>query len=784
MYNIIWDHDLNGILLTERDTELNPPRPIFFEELDILGFDNFWKYPKSKEPLLWAIGRRYFYKGIFVAKAEGGHIFKQPKVKITDKGKNLELEPININKVVEKNKEALFVLENETLDFIENTYKIYKKEGYQFSVSYSGGKDSQTILDLVTRVVPHDEFIVIFSDTTLENSYTYENVEQTFAEYKREYPKMSFYISKPPKTALEFFKEFGLPSRYHRWCTSVLKTAPFNNFIRKSIDNNEKILVYEGVRSEESVKRSDYERIAGGVKHLSIVNARPILYWNFSEVMLYIFYRDLRLNSSYRYGLSRVGCSICPNSSEWSEYVNGIIDGNLKTNYVPLLAEYANNRGLKNEKDVSNFIAKGQWKKRAGGKGLSNESAINISESEDKLKAAIIKPKENFLEWIKVLGNVMSKEESPKLVYGELNIGEFTNSFKITKNLNKEIIEIENVEDSIVKSKLRRILYKSTYCIHCGVCEAECSTGALKTDPKLNIDSDLCVNCGNCIYFAVKGCLLSKSLHEGSVGGHNIKKTGGIDKYSTFGIREEWLNEFFIFGDNWLDNNNLGPKQVQAMIRWLVDALLLEPKTKKTSDLEHYLKEIYKTEPLFVWQVIFNNLYYNAPVIKWYIDEFKWNTVTNKGELKEKIRLSYPNLSKGTLSNPIDAMVNMFDNSPLGDTLKIGILEKKGRVVKSVQKLGTDSLFPLFVAYSLYKASEYEWRRDFTVSELYKKDFDGGPVKLFGISRNQLERILRGLQEDRKQILRVDLAADLDNIYLRDDISSLDIIKIARERFE
>jgi phosphoadenosine phosphosulfate reductase len=478
-----------------------------------------------------------------------------------------------------------------------------------------------------------------------------------------------------------------------------------------------------------------------------------------------------------------VGCSICPNSSEWSEFINNVIDENLKNKYVPLLPEYENNSGLKNEDDITNFIAKGQWKKRAGGKGLTNESTINLSESEDQLKAVIIKPKEDFLEWSKVLGNIMFKEKSPNQFYGELNIEKFTNSFRITKHSDKEIIKIENIDNSILRSKLRRILYKSTYCIHCGVCEAECSTGALKTDPKLKIDSKLCVNCGNCIYFAVRGCLLSKSLHEGSPGGHNIKKTGGIDKYSTFGIREEWLNEFFIFGDEWLDNNNLGPKQVQAMIRWLVDALLLEPKTKKTSQLEQYLKEIYKNKPLFVWQVIFNNLYYNSPVVKWYCDEFEWNTITNKGEMKEKICLSYPNLSKGTLSNPIDAMINMFDNSPLGDDLKIGVLEKKGRVVKTVQKLGIDSLSNLFVAYSLYKASEYEWRRDFTVSELYKKDFNGGPVKLFGISKNQLERILRGLQEDREQILRVDLAADLDNIYLRDDISSLDIIKIARERF-
>ena len=56
--------------------------------------------------------------------------------------------------------------------------------------------------------------------------------------------------------------------------------------------------------------------------------------------------------------------------------------------------------------------------------------------------------------------------------------------------------------------------------------------------------------------------------------------------------------------------------------------------------------------------------------------------------------------------------------------------------------------------------------------------------KLFGISKDKLERILRGLQEDKEQILRVDLVADLDNIYLRDDLSSLDIVKIAEARLK
>lgn len=186
MYSVIWDKELNGILLTNNDSNINPPRPVFYEELDLLGFNKFWKYPKSEEPLLWSIGRNYYYKGQKVAQAKGGNVFESPELVILQKGKKLELEPIDIQKVIDKNKDALFILENETLDFIEHTYKIYKDKGYPFSVSFSGGKDSHAVLDLVIRIVPSDELTVIFSDTTLENSYTYENVKKNYKRISKE----------------------------------------------------------------------------------------------------------------------------------------------------------------------------------------------------------------------------------------------------------------------------------------------------------------------------------------------------------------------------------------------------------------------------------------------------------------------------------------------------------------------------------------------------------------------------------------------------------------------
>ncbi|MGC8889207.1 MAG: phosphoadenosine phosphosulfate reductase family protein, partial [bacterium] len=73
MYKVTWDIETNGVLLADNITsaqEIIPPRPVFYEELDLLGFNKFWSYPNVEEPLLWAIGRRYYYKGEWVAETK------------------------------------------------------------------------------------------------------------------------------------------------------------------------------------------------------------------------------------------------------------------------------------------------------------------------------------------------------------------------------------------------------------------------------------------------------------------------------------------------------------------------------------------------------------------------------------------------------------------------------------------------------------------------------------------------------------------------------------------
>ena len=164
MYKAKWDEETNGVILSDKipDEEAitTSPRPVFYEELDLFRFNKYWKYPKSKKPLLWASGRDYYYRGEKVAKVSGGGYYSKPIFKEIEN--NLELKPVNIKHLISKNKEFMEEVVNAAL----NTIKYSKFKEQDISVaSFSGGKDSTVVLDLVNRIIPPDEFVVIFNDT-------------------------------------------------------------------------------------------------------------------------------------------------------------------------------------------------------------------------------------------------------------------------------------------------------------------------------------------------------------------------------------------------------------------------------------------------------------------------------------------------------------------------------------------------------------------------------------------------------------------------------------------
>jgi phosphoadenosine phosphosulfate reductase len=199
MYKVSWDRENNSILLDDKTDEKDkivPPRPVFYEELNLLGFHQYWDYPESDAPLLWSIGRRYFYKGECIAEAKGGNIYESPELTVSYHG---SLKAVDVEMMIRKNKESLYVIQNEAMDFVQDVYKKHKGKVDYTAVAFSGGKDSQVVLDIVSRVLAPDEYVVIFTDTGMEIPFTHENVKKTREVYQKSYPELKFYTAKPMK---------------------------------------------------------------------------------------------------------------------------------------------------------------------------------------------------------------------------------------------------------------------------------------------------------------------------------------------------------------------------------------------------------------------------------------------------------------------------------------------------------------------------------------------------------------------------------------------------------
>lgn len=67
-----------------------------------------------------------------------------------------------------------------------------------FLASFSGGKDSQVVLDLCTRALPPDSFQVIYSDTGYELPSSLELYKEVQKHYHRKFPTLKFSTAKKP----------------------------------------------------------------------------------------------------------------------------------------------------------------------------------------------------------------------------------------------------------------------------------------------------------------------------------------------------------------------------------------------------------------------------------------------------------------------------------------------------------------------------------------------------------------------------------------------------------
>ena len=120
MYKYTWDEETGGLLLLPELSKFSKePRPVYYKELDILGFDKYWNYPKDDHaPLLWAEANNYIYKGRTIAKVTGGALYTPPGLVVLDEdpepgGKPLEF--VDVPHMCEKNRAIMEALVQETV---------------------------------------------------------------------------------------------------------------------------------------------------------------------------------------------------------------------------------------------------------------------------------------------------------------------------------------------------------------------------------------------------------------------------------------------------------------------------------------------------------------------------------------------------------------------------------------------------------------------------------------------------------------------------------------------
>jgi 3'-phosphoadenosine 5'-phosphosulfate sulfotransferase (PAPS reductase)/FAD synthetase/ferredoxin len=849
MFKVIWDPAYNGVRLTmsSKGDALNvSPRPVFWEELDLLGLNKRgWIYPHVEEPLLWACDRRYFYKGQLVLEVKGGNVFDPPEVIQQEGFEILTLKPVDMELLRSRNEDTMFIIEHEAMDFINQTYRRYKnirevsqknpdldfqklasslekktKEEHVvikedcdsfdvmplskaeeqgkapilssntdiFVTSFSGGKDSQVVLDLVSRVVPAEDFVVIYSDTGYELPPSLELYNKVRDYYNQRYPNLRFYTAKNHQPVLHYWDEIGTPSRIHRWCCSIMKSAPLSKLLKEIVDNGKQpnAILFDGVRAEESPSRSSRSKIGKNVKHNKIINVSPILEWNATEIYLYLLLNGLPINEAYRKGLSRVGCVICPYSSSWSEDLCGQL-------YPETLAPFVNKirEGLERNKTsgVENYIRTGRWKMRAGGRYLhTNANVIFMSVAPD-FKAIITAPKENLLMWMRVLGDMNINQEE-NLTEIDLNHHKQIFKCRLEENGDSQVFEVNGIDpkDVIFISHLKKVCYKATYCVHCEVCEVECPTGALSVVPRASINKDKCVHCMKCIDFDGKGCHAASSIStsDTSIMTNQIKNLAqgsksGINRYNDgMGMRGTWVEKYFDSYETFFDNNEhgLNPKyQIPPFINWLREAYILNAEDKNISETGQYMAKAFHSKPQIIWELIYIGLCENSEICTWFHCAIDFNRNYTREEMDIILQDSYPYLKDRTLRNPFNSLLNTFKESPLGSSIPIGVLNKEQNKVTLVRQ-PHDEISLVALAYSLYRYAERKKRYSLNVSEFYDENQTEGIYRQFGISKETLESLLLSLQEEGNHVLRAELNMGLDNIILREDLTSVDILRL------
>lgn len=770
MYSYEWDSSTGGYVLTPTPLAFSKePRPVYYKELDILGFDKHWKYDKNDcFPYMWAEANNYFYRGRLVAKVKGGSCYTAPEIVLIEdpEPNSFPLRFVDIPAMVEKNGNIIEQLAQDTIKKIYNTFVEYQKKVDVFYVAFSGGKDSVVTLDLVQRALPHNSFKVLFGDTGMEFPDTYKTVEEVKKVCAE--GEIEFLTSRSQYEPDYTWSKFGPPATVHRWCCSVHKTSPQIIVLRDALGKPDFTgMAFIGVRASESLSRSEYDYVSLGEKHKGQYSCNPILEWNSAELYAYIYLRQLYLNEAYKKGNRRAGCLVCPRAAERNEYMARIC---YPAQFNALMDKvrdmYSHN--FRTEDKLEEFIRNGGWKARKNGRDLPLK--IDYKEKSDAhfFQITVDSPKTDWREWIKTIG-VIKNDSSPYII--DFRGSEYQFEVVETNDCLKVRYDIALAKKAPLFTKLlKNVFRKTACCIGCKECEADCHKGMIHMhDGKVTI-AEGCVHCSQC-HKVDKGCLIYKSL-ELPRGGTKMGKTQSLNCFSHHAPKLDWMEQYFTFKNEFKDKNTLGSQMFSFFKRFLKDADLLDD--NGFTRFAEIISDIGLDENLS-WALMLANLAYN-PQIGWYICNISFGETMSKEYVCSMLVDSgadekWVNDVWSSLARILDLP---FSHVGLGEMVK-----EKNKAV-ALYRTGWQVPDERVILYSLYQFSEKCGNfKQFTLTRLLDTSIESdgiSPTQIFGLNRDTMEKILNGLTFNYPDLIEARFTLGLDNITLKSDKSAEEIL--------
>ena len=189
------------------------------------------------------------------------------------------------------------------------------RRGALVAVNHSGGKDSQCMTILLSRIVPREQIVVVHAPLAeVEWPGTIEHIESTIP------PGVPLIMAPVAsgKTLLEQVEERGMwPSKSARWCTSGTKRGPIERELRRYLKAHPRfegrLVNALGLRRDESRDRA--RRIPWRRNERMSVAGREVFDWlpvfklTTEDVFRVIAEAGQSPHPVYSFGLTRCSCS-------------------------------------------------------------------------------------------------------------------------------------------------------------------------------------------------------------------------------------------------------------------------------------------------------------------------------------------------------------------------------------------------------------------------------------------------------------------------------------------